>query len=371
MLGCIHGDVVSVLFGQYSNNELRHVLKENKYCIRNLDYKEWSGLTPEFLDHNYRQSWSFGNEAANRVRAKSEFVALSDSTGIIGIANVRIKMLPFFNTGIAYITGGPLVRKKSDKKNINAFKKCLEALQAEYTQKRKLLLRIASPVGERNWITQQNNLFQNTKFKFTSISKPNRTIIVDIARTKDDIRQSLHQKWRNCLNRSEKNQLEVTRGTDSIFFQQLTYLYNDLRERKNFDVDLEPDFYLKVQRNLPENEKFVVHIAKFNGKPVAAHLGSYLGDTAVYLLGAANHDGNKLNASYLLQWLVMLYAKERGCHWYDLGGIDPDNNPGVYRFKQRMGGIELTAPGPYEILPDGLKGQFIHYTEKLYRMIKN
>jgi lipid II:glycine glycyltransferase (peptidoglycan interpeptide bridge formation enzyme) len=346
-------------------------LGEDKYSIQILDYEKWSSITSEFLDHNYRQLWSFGKEAANRVRAKSEFVAIIDSNRVIGLASVRIKTLPFLNIGIAYIIGGPLVRKKDNKMYINAFKQCLGVLQDEYTQKRSLLLRIICPIGEDKWISEQNKLFQNAKFNLTNVSKQNRTLLVDIVKSEDEIRQSLHQKWRNCLNRSEKSQLEVTRGTDSIIFQQLTDLYSDLRERKKFDVDLEPDFYQKVQQNLPEHEKFVVHVAKFDGKPVAAHLGSYLGDTAVYLLGASNQEGNKLNASYLLQWVVMLYAKQKGCTWYDLGGIDPDNNPGVYRFKQRMGGIELTAPGPYEALPEGLKGRFIRFTEKVYRTINN
>jgi lipid II:glycine glycyltransferase (peptidoglycan interpeptide bridge formation enzyme) len=35
----------------------------------------------------------------------------------------------------------------------------------------------------------------------------------------------------------------------------------------------------------------------------------------------------------MIEWL-----KERGCHWYDLGGIDPENNPGVYHFKCGIAG---------------------------------
>ena len=35
----------------------------------------------------------------------------------------------------------------------------------------------------------------------------------------------------------------------------------------------------------------------------------------------------------------------------DLGGIDPDANPDVTRFKRRTGGLELAAPGPFEARP--------------------
>ena len=41
--------------------------------------------------------------------------------------------------------------------------------------------------------------------------------------------------------------------------------------------------------------------------------------------------------------LLFEAAVAGGLKWYDLGGIDPDGNPGVYRFKARMGGSEVRA----------------------------
>jgi lipid II:glycine glycyltransferase (peptidoglycan interpeptide bridge formation enzyme) len=110
-------------------------------------------------------------------------------------------------------------------------------------------------------------------------------------------------------------------------------------------------------------------LARLGDKAVAGHIGAYHGDTAVYLLGAANEAGLKSNASYLLQWRVIEYAKERGCNWYDLGGIDPEGNPDVYRFKMRIGGIDVCAPGPYES-GNRLRRAFLQKLESLYRMIR-
>jgi len=343
-------------------------VEEDDYNIRRLDRKEWSNLASGFLDYNYRQLWAFGNEAANRVGAISEYVAICYSNKIIGLANVRIKKLPLFNIGIAYITGGPLVRKRKQQ-GLDSFRLCLKVLQHEYVRKRSLILRIICPIAEKNCMSEQIKLFENANYSLTNMSKVYRTMVVDLERSESEIRTGLHQKWRNCLNRSEKNHLNIIKGTDTTIFQKFNKLYMELRERKNFDVDLEPDFYEKVQQELENTEKFVVHVAEFEGKPVAAHVGSYLGDTAVYLLGASNIKGNDMNASYLLQWHVMNYAKEKGCRWYDLGGIDPDNNPDVFRFKKRMGGIELTAAGPFQIIPTGGKGQLTLIIEHIYRVI--
>ena len=213
-------------------------MNDETYNIHISDYDEWSRNAPDFLDYNYRQLWSFSNEAANRIGAKSEFVAISDSTGIIGLANVRIKTLPLFNSGIAYISGGPLIRKKNHKPKIETFRHSLNALLKEYTDKRNLVLRIVCPIAEDNWMAEQKNIFHDTKFVSSNATRSNRTILVDLARSETEIRTAFHQKWRNCLNRSEKNQLEIIRSTDSDVFQQLCDLFNELRTRKKFDVEL-------------------------------------------------------------------------------------------------------------------------------------
>ena len=41
--------------------------------------------------------------------------------------------------------------------------------------------------------------------------------------------------------------------------------------------------------------------------------------------------------------------------YYDLGGIDPDGNPGVYHFKKGLGGLHATMAGPFEMHPNVMK----------------
>ena len=59
----------------------------------------------------------------------------------------------------------------------------------------------------------------------------------------------------------------------------------------------------------------------------------------------------------------LLHAKHQGTLWHDLGGIDPEANPGVYQFKSRMGGEEMKAKGPYEAKPRGLASRIIDRLE--------
>jgi hypothetical protein len=95
-----------------------------------------------------------------------------------------------------------------------------------------------------------------------------------------------------------------------------------------------------------------------------------LGDTCVYLLGATSEAGLETRAAYLLQWNTILLAKERGIRWYDLGGVDPEGNPGVYHFKRGVGGDEVIPPGPYERSPGGWRQAAVRGAEALYRLAR-
>ena len=71
-----------------------------------------------------------------------------------------------------------------------------------------------------------------------------------------------------------------------------------------------------------------------------------MGDSAIYLLGATSDDGLNAKGSYLLQWTLIQWLKENGVRWYDLGGIDPEGNPGVYYFKRGFSGADVCQLTP-------------------------
>ena len=99
-------------------------------------------------------------------------------------------------------------------------------------------------------------------------------------------------------------------------------------------------------------------------------MASLLGESCIYLLGASSKEGNKNNASYLLQWHTIINAQAHGMKFYDLGGIDPDANPGVYHFKKGLGGEEQAAPGSYELVPKNMSGYFVEKLERAHKKVR-
>lgn len=306
-------------------------------AVKSITREEYLKLAPTFLDYNYRQSISYAELAASQSGSQNEAIAIEKDGHVIGIANVRIKTVSGFPTGLAYILGGPLIRQEHQQSDTGEiFKHVTDCLMEHYSRKRGLVLRILNPPdGTQSDVSRRDELI---KSGFGEKSNQYSTILVGLVDDEDDIRRSFHQKWRNCLNKSEKKGIEVVCGTAVDMFDEFAPLLAELKDRKSFSVNLGTEFFQAVQQAADDSEKFVVHLAYFEGRIVAGHIGSILGDTGVYLLGAATEEGNKLSASYLLQWQFMRICKQNGCSWYDLGGIDKEMNPGVFRFKDRMGG---------------------------------
>src|SRR6185295_651974 len=113
---------------------------------------------------------------------------------------------------------------------------------------------------------------------------------------------------------------------------------------KHFRAALDPVLLADVNEQVSgDQERFEVGLATVAGEPVAGIIISFVGDTAVYLLGASSQAGREQKAAYLLQWQAIQRARAAGARFYDLGGIDPAENPGVHQFKSRMGGVERRA----------------------------
>ena len=60
--------------------------------------------------------------------------------------------------------------------------------------------------------------------------------------------------------------------------------------------------------------------------------------------------------SRLLQWTAMKAAMNANVTRYDLGGMDPKGNPGVYEFKRQLRGELVTIP-PVRASALGLRGK--------------
>lgn len=331
-----------------------------------LNHAEWRVRASEFADYTYRHLWEFGTACAERQGFENEFIAVTRSGRVISLAHVRIKRIFGLPIGIAYINGGPLIRKGDDP--LEGLAETLEALKDFYVKRQKLVLRIQPPFADPEWNERQAAVYLGSGFR--DLKRGYQTILLDLRLREEEIRMQLAQKWRNRLNRALRSEIRVVNRQDDAAFQEFCRLYDILLERKQFETDLEADFYYRVHRQLCEADRFGILLAYMDDVPVAGYVYSLLGHCGVLLLGASTQAGMMHSASNLLQWHLIRTLKNRGGLWYDIGGIDPQDNPGVYQFKKGLRGIEVTVPGPFECSPDPIRNGIIRLGVARYQRRK-
>ena len=336
------------------------------YSIQKLDLTAWLDNVKSFNDYGYTRFWEYSKKSAERVNAISENIAIVNHDGeIIALSNVRVRLLPFGLGGVAYISDGPMVEQGQGDISI-ALNAALSALKDEYVVRRGLVLRISQRHKFDMFCDNEEQVYQNNNF--TKVGTTNATMIIDLACDLDEIRKSFHQKWRNMLNKSEKQNINIVSGYDNNLFDDFSELFDDLLNRKSFEINMDDKFFASIQKKSNSNERFYLAIAYKDGKAISGHLSSMSGDTSVYILGATNDLGRTLGAAYLLQWHVIVESKKQGCRQYDLGGVDKKLNPDVYRFKKRMSGAETKVSNIFQF-KHGVRGVITSLFEKLYKII--
>jgi hypothetical protein len=91
----------------------------------------------EFTDYSYRQSWAYGVRLTKGRGAISEHVAVQFDGETIGLADGRINNVPIVGGGLAYVSGGLLVRSVDkaggDLERLNL---AIDALVREFVHRR-------------------------------------------------------------------------------------------------------------------------------------------------------------------------------------------------------------------------------------------
>lgn len=301
----------------------------------NMNKHEWHGIINCFSDSSIYQTWSYDAIRCGEKNISHLVLKLDDR--IVAVAQARIFRLPILGIGAAYVRWGPLWQMRSHAPDPVVFRMALRALRNEYVCKRGLILRIFPVLYDDNAPFLRHLLEREGYFPSPEVNRP-RTLLVDLEPPLEQVRKRFDQKWRNCLNKAERNRLEVFEGTDDTLFSEFIDIYKALLQRKNFEEPNDINEFRLIQRDLPAEFKMRIFLCLADGCSSAGAIFSAVGETGVYLFGATNNRGMANKGSYLLQWKGIEWMKNSGCLSYNLNGINPINNPGSYHFKAGIAG---------------------------------
>jgi hypothetical protein len=162
---------------------------------------------------------------------------------------------------------------------------------------------------------------------------------VDLTRADGDLRKALDAKWRNQLNKAEKNGLLFIADNDVQWILQ-THIRN--MAEKGFEGPA-PSLLRALHETSPAD--FLVFKAVHEGAPVAGMVAYRFGDVAHYYIGWFGPEGRKISAGNFLLWNAALELKRLGVRQFDLGGHN--NKFGFGGFKMGMNGVGYQCAGEF------------------------
>jgi lipid II:glycine glycyltransferase (peptidoglycan interpeptide bridge formation enzyme) len=331
---------------------------------------EWAEMLDLFSDANVYQTWSYG-----QVRWGEEnlsHLVLKRDGEVVGMAQLRIVRPIRLKFGIAYLRWGPLCERVGRPLDAEVITTLAHALEREYLNKRKLFLRI---IPNAFVASPRAAALQSAFSAFTPepLTRDNtyRTFLLDLSASLGELRKNFDPKWRNKLSGAERNQLKIISGNGLEDYDNFCRIYRNMRDRKAFETTVDVEEFRRIQENLAEGHRMRILICEDKGVPVAGLVVSTIGNYAIYLLGATSDEGLHSKGAYLLQWTALKWLKENGIRWYDLGGIDPETNPGVYNFKRGMSGSDLFQMNPLVASHSGLSSAIAKAGMAVQRAFRN
>lgn len=336
--------------------------------VDSVSREEWEEYAANFADYSIYQTWPYQQVRAEMDGQEVSRVVIKDENGhVVTMCQIRIKRIIPLGLRIGYVQWGPLFRGKDGK--INCSTEALKELREAYLTHKVNVFRVVPNVCTDEVGRTFAEMLQSAGFAPVKRIEPYRTFLLPVDDSEEEIRKKLHKSFRRDLKYAEKADIEIKQGSSKEFCDVLEKLYLVLLQRKKFK-GLNPQEFIETQTMLSTPEKMNIIVAYLDDEPVAAHLASNLGDTAIVLLAASDERGLSCGSSYLIWYRGAISALHAGMKWYDLGGIDPDNNPNVYQFKSRMGGEDTFYIGAFEATTSTIVKNMWHIGEKIYRLIK-
>lgn len=192
-----------------------------------------------------------------------------------------------------------------------------------------------------NFIELQRQGWRQPKTSFNS----GLTMTLNLAAPIDKVFEKLSPNWRKSLRRSERENIQLRPLLDA---QTVITLYAELRKLKGLSYGLYSASEVSSIMSAFGDQILGFVASGPDGNDVAIRAAIIQGDKAYDIFAAANEYARNHYVSHGLFWHLLKECNDRGVSDYDLNGIDPVNNAGVYFFKSGTGAVPKLHLGEFE-----------------------
>lgn len=175
---------------------------------------------------------------------------------------------------------------------------------------------------------------------------------LDITLPAEKLLANMHSKTRYNIKLAQRRGVKVRKARDQGDLASFYAILQETAARDHFLIR-GYEYFAVIWDHMVENGLAQIFLAEYEGEVISAALAIILGAKTWYLYGASSNEHRNVMPNYLIQWEMILWAKEQGCQIYDFRGVSGDldeGNPlyGLYRFKKGFNGDLIEFVGDWD-----------------------
>lgn len=299
--------------------------------------QDWDNLVVQHEDYSVYQSYAWGIHKSNLGWHVRRFIYKADEKKIDAVSQILVK---YFRFGIAvvWIPGGFLGDSVCYGPDFYKFLKKALGQNLLYIRVNSLSTYDFSKLKyfrELGWRKCQKSLT-------TGLS-----LIYAPGDSEDDRVSRASGNWRHNWKRSQKKAGPTYCWTD-VSIEAMTKAYRVMEQNKNLPIQMHDLEITSILKTFGSN-CILVRCDDESGNLLAFRGALLMGDKGWDFFAVATPEGRKVYASHAAFMELMNVCGARGVSRYDMSGIDPVNNKGVYDFKKGTGAEEIKYFGEWEV----------------------
>lgn len=324
---------------------------DREYKITTIDNnQEWIRLFNNCRITDLMQTWAYGESVDRCIEWQPiRQVVLKDQQPV-AITQTFLKDVPVLGK-VARMQHGPMFTEPFISQHAIG---AMEALHHHWVQGQHAILHITPCLfpGE----------LPEAWDKATGFHPSNeilwRSVRIDLAQPAEKIYKNFKRRWRNPLRKAESAGLKIDISQSDKSFSMFLEKYKQSTTELGISWP-SPDLVKALWAEARADIRLL--FAVNNNEAVSAMLLFVYADTSYSFAAWNGPRSTELHSHNFLIWHSILHHQQQGYRWLDLGGIDPENLPGITSFKRGTRGDEYQFIGNFEAHPAGVIDKLSRY----------
>jgi peptidoglycan pentaglycine glycine transferase (the first glycine) len=323
----------------------------NTLYFKPADYDQaWDEFLAAHPAGHYTQSCPWG-----MLKAKFGWevtrILVKESDQILGGAQLLFRRLPVWGK-IGYISKGPVISQAQP----DVMEKLLGDIEDYAKQNAILLISIQPPSDQPEYM--QPLISHQYKPSSYYIVPPS-TVLIDLSQSEDEILSQMKRTTRQNIRAAKSRGVTIKEGSE-VDLPAFCQIKQVTESRSDF-VHYDQDYYQEAWRQFANRGNMKLWLAYFGDELLAGLMAIYFGQWVVYAWACSTRSHVKKRPNDLLFWHAMMWGKQQGYHYCDLGGISPKvadalrqnleppecKEKGIARYKLGFGPMH-TFPASYD-----------------------